>query len=371
MINNKTIAVVIPCFNEEKQISLVIKTMPDFVDRIVVVNDFSKDNMNEVVMDYWNTAKNNTDIELKDLTKEVFHKDDYNFNHANYIVHQQNIQEKELFVSSEVLNNDESVERIILINHLKNGGVGAAIASGYKWCKDRSVECVAVMAGDGQMDPSELYSICSPVIEDGVDYSKGNRLRHPSAWIAIPKVRFIGNSALSIMNKMASGYWGVSDTQTGYTAISKRALNAVKIYEIYPRYGMPNDLLVKLNIADCSIREIVIKPVYNVGEQSKMKILQVIPRVSFLLFKSFFKRLWIKYFFKDFHPLFLFYNLSLILSLLAIFYGVKIFYLWTTSAREINTLTILAFLFLAVTSLQLFFFGMWLDIQDNQNLYKC
>lgn len=370
MLSNKTVAVVVPCYNEEKQISMVINTMPSFVDRIVIVNDYSKDNMNDVVMDYWNTEKNNTDIELKDLTKEVFRKDEYNFNHANYIVHQQNIQEKELFVSSKVLNNDESSDRIILINHLENGGVGAAIASGYKWCKDRGINCTAVMAGDGQMDPSELESICIPIIKNSVDYVKGNRLKHPSAWSSIPKIRFFGNSALSIMNKLASGYWRISDTQTGYTAISLNAINLVKLYKIYNSYGMPNDLLVKLNIADCSIREVIIKPVYNVGEESKMKVLKVVPRISILLFKSFFKRLWFKYFFRDFHPLFLFYNLSLVLALIAIGYGVKIFYLWTTSVREINTLTILAFLFLTVTSLQLFFFGMWLDIQDNERLYK-
>ena len=370
MLNNKTVAVVVPCYNEEKQISMVIKTMPDFVDRIIVVNDFSKDNMNAVVMGYWDTEKNNSDVKLKDLTKENFDKDEYHFNHADYLVHLQNIKEKELFVSSRVLNNDESSDRIILINHLKNSGVGASIASGYKWCKDHNIDCTAVMAGDGQMDPSELLAICSPVVDDCVDYVKGNRLKHPSAWIAIPKIRYFGNSALSIMNKLASGYWRISDTQTGYTSISKNALNSVKIYKIYPRYGMPNDLLVKLNIADCSLREIVIKPVYNVGEQSKMKIFKVIPKISLLLFKSFFKRLWLKYFFKDFHPLLLFYNLSFILGILSVGYGMKILYLWISSVREINTLTILAFLFLSVTSLQLFFFGMWLDIQDNERLYK-
>ena len=101
-----------------------------------------------------------------------------------------------------------------------------------------------------------------------------------------------------------------------------------------------------------------------------MKIFKVIPKISFLLLKSFFKRLWIKYFFKDFHPIFLFYNISFILALAAVLYGAKIIYLWVTLIREIDNLTILAFIFLSVTSLQLFLYGMWLDIQDNQRLYK-
>jgi glycosyltransferase involved in cell wall biosynthesis len=370
MLSNKTVAVVVPCYNEEKQISMVIETMPDFVDRIVIVNDNSEDNMSAIVESYWNQRENETNINLEDLTKKKLEKDEYNYNYADRLVLKQNIEEKKLFNAHEVANSNPNKERIILIKHKNNSGVGGAISTGYKWCKDREINCTAVMAGDGQMDPSELESLCIPVVKDGVDYVKGNRLKHPSAWIAIPKIRFFGNSALSIMNKLASGYWRISDTQTGYTAISLNAINLVKLYKIYNNYGMPNDLLVKLNIADCSIREVVIKPVYNVGEQSKMKVLKVVPRISFLLFKSFFKRLWFKYFFKDFHPLFFFYNLSFVLGLIAVGYGVKIFYLWISSVREINTLTILAFLFLAITSLQLFFFGMWLDIQDNERLYK-
>ena len=86
-----------------------------------------------------------------------------------------------------------------------------------------------------------------------------------------------------ILTKMASGYWNVSDTQTGYTAISKKALNLIDIYKIYKSYGMPNDMLVKLNIANCTLREITIKPIYAIGEQSKMKIFKKIDDIrSFL-----------------------------------------------------------------------------------------
>jgi hypothetical protein len=144
-----------------------------------------------------------------------------------------------------------------------------------------------VMAGDGQMDPAELEGICTPVIQDGIDYVKGNRLIHRSAWLVIPRVRFFGNSILSILTKLASGYWRVSDTQTGFTAISLKALNAVKLHKIYRSYGMPNDMLVKLNIAQCTLKEVEIKPIYRVGEQSKMKIFKVIPRVSLLLIRCF------------------------------------------------------------------------------------
>jgi glycosyltransferase involved in cell wall biosynthesis len=369
MIKNKTIAVVVPCYNEETQIGMVIETMPDFVDRIVIVNDKSKDQTSQVVQSYIDNPKyNHTTVSLLDVTQQVFFETRYNY--ADKVVFNQNNKEKEYFNPSEVVNVDADNSRIILINHTQNGGVGAAIASGYKWCKDHDIDCTAVMAGDGQMDPGELEAICKPVVEEGVDYVKGNRLIHPSSWLVIPKVRFFGNSILSILTKLASGYWRISDTQTGFTATSKKALNAIKLYDIYKSYGMPNDMLVKLNIAYCSLREIEIKPVYNVGEQSKMKVLKVIPRVSWLLIKSFFKRMWIKYLFKDFHPLFLLYHVSFLLFFLALPYLGKIIFLTVNPIREISEATILAFMFLMISSMNAFLFAMWMDIQDNERLYK-
>jgi glycosyltransferase involved in cell wall biosynthesis len=368
MLNQKTIAVAVPAYNEEAQIARVIESMPDFVDRIIIVNDFSSDKTAEIVLDYINNdTKSTKPIPYILNTIERNH-----YNYADYIVQEKAKEELKYFVKSKVVNENDETDRIILINQEKNSGVGASIARAYKWAKDHGIDCTAVMAGDGQMDPSELYSICKPVVFDDIDYSKGNRLIHKSAIHIIPKVRFIGNSILSILTKLASGYWNVSDTQTGYTAISNRALNLIEIHKIYKRYGMPNDLLVKLNIALCSLKEIEIKPVYNVGEKSKMKVWKVIPTVSLLLLKSFFKRIWIKYFLRDFHPLFILYNLSFILFFLSIPFAIKIIK-YLSSDHLINDkpiLNSLLFMFLMVSSLQSLLFAMWMDIQDNQRLYK-
>jgi glycosyltransferase involved in cell wall biosynthesis len=273
------------------------------------------------------------------------------------------------FPDSKVVNQHPENDRIILINQIKNNGVGAAIARGYKWCKDHNIDCSCVMAGDGQMDPSELMSLCQPVIDEGIDYVKGNRLIHSSSRMVIPKMRYFGNSILSILTKIASGYWHVSDTQTGYTAISKRALLSIDLYKIYKRYGMPNDMLVRLNIAYCTIQEVAIKPVYAIGEHSKMKIGKVIPKISWLLIKSFFKRLWIKYFISDFHPIFLLYHASFILFICTIPYALKIIRL-AINHISVNPLTTLAFSFLFISGFQSLLFAMWMDIQNNERLYK-
>jgi glycosyltransferase involved in cell wall biosynthesis len=364
MLNNKTIAVVVPCYNEETQIGMVIESMPAFVDRIIVVNDRSTDATSEVVLNLMAQADNH-DLHIPMLTTVKGGR----YNHATEVAARVREHERKQFTPCKVLNTDPDNQRVILIEHLENGGVGAAIAQGYLWARDHGMDCTAVMAGDGQMDPDELESICRPVIAEGIDYVKGNRLIHRSALLVIPKLRFLGNSVLSIMTKMASGYWHVSDTQCGYTAISSKGLNAIMLHRIYPRYGMPNDMLVKLNIAFCTLREVEVKPVYNIGERSKMVIPMVIPSISWLLFRSFFTRLWRKYLFRDFHPLFLLYHFAMVLGLLWLPYIWKVA-MAMVEGENLSFETLFAFSFLGITSVQSFLFAMWMDIQDNERLYR-
>lgn len=365
MFKNKTVAVVVPAYNEESQIGFVIEAMPDFVDKIIIVNDQSTDLTEKTVLNYINNDTK-TALSILPLPSKL---ERTRYNEADVVLTEERNYEIEQYPPSIVVNQRPETDRIILINQLNNSGVGASIARGYKWCKDHNIECTAVMAGDGQMDPSELESIIKPVIEDGIDYVKGNRLIHRSAWLVIPRVRYFGNSILSIMTKIASGYWHISDTQTGYTAISLKALNSIRIHDIYKKYGMPNDLLVKLNIAFCTIKEVEIKPVYRIGESSKMKIFSVIPKISWLLFKSFFKRLWIKYLFRDFHPLFLLYNFAFVLGIICMPYAFKVCRAIVVG-ENLSFETLFAFTFLFISSFQSLLFAMWMDIQDNERLYK-
>lgn len=368
MLNSKTVAVVVPAYNESTQILQVLSSMPGFVDRIVVVNDCSSDDTASLVQEFMHEPNRTAVNRGDDLPPSVRTATIYD--RADLVLQDMRRKELDYYVPSEIVNKNPDSDRIILINNLQNGGVGAAIARGYKWCLDNQIDCTAVMAGDGQMDPAELESICRPVTDENIDYVKGNRLIHGSAWLVIPRVRFIGNSVLSILTKIASGYWHVSDTQCGYTAVSLKALQAIAVHDIYRSYGMPNDMLVKLNIAFCSLREVEIKPVYNIGEQSKMKIMRVMPRIAWLLGKSFFKRLWIKYLFRDFHPLFLLYHFAFVLGIVSIPYIIKIMRIALFTNDNVSPLTMLAFVFLFISSFQSLLFAMWMDIQDNERLYK-
>lgn len=366
MLLEKTVAVVVPAYNEETQIGIVLDTMPDFVDRIVVVNDCSTDNTSAIVRQYIQ-AQDKSTVSIPHVPTEIAPTF---FNRADLVLLEMRREEECLYVPHKIDNNSND-ERIVLIDNLENGRVGGAIANGYKWCREHAIDCTAVMAGDAQMDPGELESICRPVLEEGIDYVKGNRLRHKTARRMIPKKRHFGNSILSALTKLSSGYWSVSDTQTGYTAISLAALEALDLHKIYRNYGMPNDMLIKLNIAHCTLREVPIKPVYAVGEQSKMKIKSIIPRVSWLLVKGFFVRICKKYLTNDFHPIFLFYFIAFACGVAALGFLIDIIvHLIMVGGASVTTGTYLGFIALLVTCLITLGFGMWLDVDDNEKLQR-
>lgn len=315
MYKGKTVAVVVPAHNEEKLIGRVIETMPDFVDRIIVVDDKSSDGTAARAESY----------------------------------------------------RAQMGERLTVLRHEKNQGVGGAIATGYKFARDNNIDCTAVMAGDAQMDPADLPALLDPVASGAVDYSKGNRLLTGEAWKIIPKKRYLGNAALSLFTKIASGYWHVMDSQTGYTVIGLKALKILDIDGIYKRYGMPNDLLIKLNVCNCKVRDVSIKPVYNVGEKSGIRIWKVLFTISWLLFRKFFWRLQEKYIIRDFHPLVFFYLLGLILLPAGLLFGG---YLFVERLRGISIAGTSALFaaFLVITGLQTLFFAMWFDMDYNKEL---
>ncbi len=364
MLKDKLVAVVVPAYNEETQIETVITTMPDFVDRIIVVNDCSKDTTAKKVMALIEVCGQRGSIPQNEKNIEPTF-----FNRA-LIAEQEMLKKEAEKYPRHAVYNDNDKDRLVLINNLENAKVGGAISVGYKWCRDHSIDCTAVMAGDAQMDPDELEGICNPVICERIDYVKGNRLSHKTAKIMIPGIRRFGNSVLSALTKIASGYWRVSDTQTGYTAISLQALYRIDLWNIYRNYGMPNDMLIKLNIAKCTLREVDIKPVYAIGEQSKMKIGKVIPSITGLLVGGFFKRIFIKYFLNDFHPVFFFYFFGMLSAAGGLYFAVRYIIKAMLLGTTVTTGTYLGFVLFIMTTIFLNGFAMWIDMYDNDKLYK-
>ena len=314
MIRDQRIAVVVPCYNEETQILRVLTTMPTEVDRVYVIDDASPDGTARVIRDY----------QAQD-------------------------------------------PRVQLMVHPVNQGVGGAIATGYKAALADGMDCTVVMAGDGQMDPADFVHICEPVLNGGYDYSKGNRLFSGEAWNMIPRVRYLGNAMLSLLTKIASGYWHIADSQSGYTAISLRGLKAIDWDLMYKRYGQPNDLLVRLNIAELRVTDVPIRPVYGIGEKSGIRPLHMIPRLSWLITRLFFYRMLHKYVIKDFHPLVFFYISGLTMFPLGSLFGIYLLGYRLFVGPIAGTSAMFA-AFLMIMGLQFLLFAMLFDQENGRHL---
>jgi glycosyltransferase involved in cell wall biosynthesis len=312
MLDGKTVAVVVPAYNEETLIVDTLAGMPAFVDRIIVVDDRSRD-------------------ETAQRARET---------------------------------GDSRVEVIV---HEVNGGVGAAIITGYKRARDERMDVTAVMAGDNQMDPAELEMFCAPVARGELDYAKANRLVSGQAWELIPRNRYLGNAILSLLTKIASGYWHVADSQAGYAAISLSMLDQLDLDRIYQRYGFPNDLLVHLNVWNARVRDFPSRPIYGVGERSGIRIRKVVPRISWLLTKGFFWRMKEKYVIRDFHPLVFFYLLGLLMTSVGLALGIAEAVL-RFLGHQITVATIVLVALLLVSGTQFMLFAMWFDMESNKDL---
>jgi glycosyltransferase involved in cell wall biosynthesis len=312
MLEGKTVAVVVPAYNEERLIAETIAGMPEFVDRVYVVDDRSKDATVE-------RARASGD------------------------------------------------PRVDVVEHERNQGVGAAIVTGYKRALADRVDVTAVMAGDNQMDPAELEFLVRPVARDEVDYTKANRLFTGQAWQQIPRYRYLGNAVLSLFTKVASGYWHVADSQAGYTALGLPMLQLLDLDRIYRSYGFPNDMLVHLNVWNARVRDVPSRPIYGVGEKSGIKVRKVVPRISWLLVKGFFWRMREKYVIRDFHPLVFFYMLGFAMTFLGFALG-----LFETVLRfmghGIPPATIVLVALLLISGSQFTLFGMWFDMESNKDL---
>jgi hypothetical protein len=223
------------------------------------------------------------------------------------------------------------------------------------------------MAGDNQMDPGELEELALPVLRGEVDYAKANRLFTGSAWRLIPKSRYFGNAILSLLTKIASGYWHVADSQAGYTVIGLRMLQLLDLDRVYTRYGFPNDMLVHLNVWNARVRDFPSRPIYGVGERSGIRIRHVVPRISWLLWKGFFWRMREKYVIRDFHPLVFFYFLGFLMTIAGVVLGLVEAAL-RIAGNGIPTATIVLVALLVISGTQFTLFAMWFDMESNKDL---
>ena len=312
MLAGKSVAVVVPAFDEERLIGTTLAGIPEFVDHVFVVDDASRDATAE-------RARSSGDA------------------------------------------------RVEVISHERNQGVGAAILTGYRRALAAGIDVTCVMAGDNQMDPADLEAIAGPVAHGEADYAKANRLFTGRAWELIPHTRYLGNAVLSLLTKIASGYWHVADSQSGYTAIARETLDLLDLDRIYERYGFPNDMLVHLNVINARVRDVPSRPVYGVGESSAMRLRRVVPSISWLLTKAFFWRMREKYVIRDFHPLVFFYVFGLLFLAIGAALGLTVTVL-RILGNELTVATVVLVALLLIAGLLFTLFAMLFDMESNREL---
>jgi glycosyltransferase involved in cell wall biosynthesis len=312
VFEGKRVGVVVPAYDEEALIAATLGAIPPLVDRIIVVNDGSTDRTSERA------------LELGDPRVEV-------------------------------------------LSHERRSGVGAATVTGYRRALADGMDVVVVMNGDNQMDPDDLPTLVEPVARGELEYSKANRLSTGQAWQLIPKTRFFGNAILSMLTKVASGYWHVADSQSGYTAVSRGMLEQLDLDHIYTNYGFPNDMLVHLNVWNARVRDFPSRPIYGVGERSNMRYRHVVPRIAWLLLKGFFWRLWEKYVKRDFHPLVFFYVMGFIATVAGVLLGLVVVG-YRIAGYSIPIATVVLVALLVISGLQFTLFAMWFDMESNKDL---
>jgi hypothetical protein len=183
----------------------------------------------------------------------------------------------------------------------------------------------------------------------------------------MPRHRYLGNAVLSLLTKIASGYWHVADSQSGYTAIALPMLARLELDRIYPRYGFPNDMLVHLNVWNARVRDFPSRPVYGVGERSGIRLARVVPAISWLLVKAFFWRLREKYVIRDFHPLVFFYALGFLMTLVGLGLGIAEVVL-RIEGNAVSVATVVLVALLLIFGSQFTLFAMWFDMESNKDL---
>jgi dolichol-phosphate mannosyltransferase len=240
------VAVVIPCFRVKKHVVDVIKSIGDEVSIIVAVDDCCPEG------------------------------------------------------TADHIESTLSDSRLRVIRHTENQGVGGATISGYKHALLEGADIVVKIDGDGQMDPALLPSLIKPILKGKADYCKGSRFFDLESLASMPRLRLLGNSILSFVNKVSSGYWDVMDPTNGFTAIHRVALTQLPLSKLSNRYFFESDMLFRLGTVRAVVCDRPMSAKYD-DEESSLSIAKVMFEFPSLYLRCFFKRVFYSYFLRDFN----------------------------------------------------------------------
>jgi glycosyltransferase involved in cell wall biosynthesis len=191
-----------------------------------------------------------------------------------------------------------SDERVRIIFHKTNQGVGGAVITGYMAALDDEADVMVKIDGDGQMDPSLISYFVTPLLSGEADYTKGNRFFDIEKVRQMPGVRIFGNAVLSFMAKLSTGYWNLFDPTNGYTAIHACAASILPYDRISRRYFFETDMLFRLNTLCAVVVDIPMDARYG-DEVSNLKIKSIIGEFLVKHLHNFWKRIFYNYYLRD------------------------------------------------------------------------
>ena len=309
MYKDRRIAVVVPAYNEARHVGGVLRSVPEYVDHVIAVDDCSTDDTPSVIASGGDA-------------------------------------------------------RVVSLRTPENQGVGGATMLGYLKALELGCDVAAKMDGDGQMPPEHLHLLLDAVIEQGYDYAKGNRFLAGGSLAGMPRHRLLGNVVLTFVNKLASGYWHVFDPQNGYTAISSEALRRLDLSWIHRRYFFENDMLIALNFHNARVRDVAIPARYG-DEESKLNPFHAGMTFPLLFIPRFWRRIYQKYVLRDFSPIALFLFMGLLLFAWGVAFGAYHWALSILTEHVATTGTVMLAVLPLILGFQLILQAIVLDIQET------
>lgn len=263
MYRNIKVAVVIPCYNEEKLIERTISTLPASVDYIIAVNDASNDKTLDV---------------LKSIKK--------------------------------------SNKKVHVIDNTQNGGIGYSLKTGFEYAiKNTDATAIGIVSGDAQCDPEYVEPMLDDFIDRNCDYVKGNRFFQREALKSMPGYRRFGNIFISLLTKFSTGYYSISDTTMGFGFLRRNILEQVDFTLVKNRYDYENSMLIALSIANARIKDHAVPAIYG-DEQSTIDFWPTVGRVLRVIWVGYWQRIYYKYILYSLHPIAIFLAGGLFLSII-------------------------------------------------------
>ena len=227
--------------------------------------------------------------------------------------------------SGQLVAEKSKDERVRVLFHEENKGVGGAVITGYLAAIEAGAEIVVKIDGDGQMHPEDLPELVAPILAGRADYSKGNRFDSIEGLRVMPKIRILGNAGLSLISKLSSGYWSVNDPTNGYTAAHVKSLNRVGLHKLSNRYFFESDLLYRLNLVGAVVEDVPLPARYG-DEKSNLKVSKVLFEFPYRHFKNYWKRIAYRFFLREWSVGSVELVAGLALTIFGLFFGLSSFF---------------------------------------------